>query len=143
MGVCPCDYLRGSMKVLVCTDGSELSEKAIEAAVGVALPLKAELIGMTAVKGEEPMDGLAGESEEVQKRLSVIYEAAKAAQLPCRVMAIHGEAPWQCIIKLAKDEDVDYVVMASRGMGSIGSLFIGSETQKTLAQIDRPVLVVR
>ena len=115
------------MKVLVCTDGSELSEKAIEAAVGVALPLKAEL----------------GESEEVQKRLSVIYEAAKAAQLPCRVMAIHGEAPWQCIIKLAKDEDVDYVVMASRGMGSIGSLFIGSETQKTLAQIDRPVLVVR
>lgn len=143
MGVCPCDNLRGSMKVLVCTDGSELSEKAIEAAVGVALPLKAELIGMTAVKGEEPKDGLAGESEEVQKRLSVIYEAAKAAQLPCRVMAIHGEAPWQCIIKLAKDEDVDYVVMASRGMGSIGSLFIGSETQKTLAQIDRPVLVVR
>lgn len=143
MGVCPCDYLRGSMKVLVCTDGSELSEKAIEAAVGVALPLKAELIGMTAVKGEEPKDGLAGESEEVQKRLSVIYEAAKAAQLRCRVMAIHGEAPWQCIIKLAKDEDVDYVVMASRGMGSIGSLFIGSETQKTLAQIDRPVLVVR
>lgn len=143
MGVCPCDYLRGSMKVLVCTDGSELSKKAIEAAVGVALPLKAELIGMTAVKGEEPKDGLAGESEEVQKRLSVIYEAAKAVQLPCRVMAIHGEAPWQCIIKLAKDEDVDYVVMASRGMGSIGSLFIGSETQKTLAQIDRPVLVVR
>ena len=143
MGVCPCDYLRGSMKVLVCTDGSELSEKAIEAAVGVALPLKAELIGMTAVKGEKPKDGLAGESEEVQKRLSVIYEAAKAAQLPCRVLAIHGEAPWQCIIKLAKDEDVDYVVMASRGMGSIGSLFIGSETQKTLAQIDRPVLVVR
>ena len=141
--MCPCDYLRGSMKVLVCTDGSELSEKAIEADVGVALPLKSELFGMTAVKGEEPRDGLAGESEEVQKRLSVIYEAAKAVQLTCRVMAIHGEAPWQCIIKLAKDEDVDYVVMASRGMGSIGSLFIGSETQKTLAQIDRPVLVVR
>ena len=131
------------MKVLVCTDGSKLSDKAIEAAIGVALPLEAELIGMTAVKGEEPKDGLAGESADIQKRLSDIYEAAKTAGLPCRVMAVHGEAPWQCIIKLAKDEDVDYVVMASRGMGSIGSLFIGSETQKTLAQIDRPVLVVR
>ena len=131
------------MKVLVCTDGSQLSEKAIETAVGVALPLKAELIGMTAVKGEAPQDGLAGESAEVQERLGVIYEAAKAAQLPCRVMAIHGEAPWQCTIKLAKEEDVDYVVMASRGIGSIGSLFMGSETQKTLARIDRPVLVVR
>lgn len=131
------------MKVLVCTDGSKLSEKAIEAAIGVALPLEAELIGMTAVKGEEPKDGLAGESADIQKRLSDIYEAAKTAGLSCRVMAVHGEAPWQCIIKLAKDEDVDYVVMASRGMGSLGSLFIGSETQKTLAQIDRPVLVVR
>ena len=48
------------MKVMVCTDGSELSKKAIETAVGVALPLNAELIGMTAVKGAEPKDGLAG-----------------------------------------------------------------------------------
>ena len=132
------------------TDGSKLSEKAIEAAIGVALPLEAELIGMTAVKGEEPKDGLAGESADIQKRLSDIYDAAKAAGLPCRVMAVHGEAPWQCIIELAKDEDVDYVVMASRGFiysqkgdDIYVNLFIGSETQKTLAQIDRPVLVVR
>ena len=125
------------MKVLVCTDGSELSAKAVEAAIGIAKPLQAELIGMTAVKGAKPADGLAGEAADVQKRLGDIYEAAKAAGVACRVEAVHGEAPWQCIIQLAKDE------MASRGMGSIGSLFIGSETQKTLAQIDRPVLVVR
>lgn len=131
------------MKVLVCTDGSELSAKAVDAAIGIAEPLQAELIGMTAVKGAEPADGLAGESVDVQKRLSDIYEAAKAAGVACRVTAVHGDAPWQCIIRIAKDENVDYVVMASRGMGSIGSLFIGSETQKTLAQIDRPVLVVR
>lgn len=131
------------MKVLVCTDGSELSAKAVEAAIGIAKPLQAELIGMTAVKGAKPADGLAGEAADVQKRLGDIYEAAKAAGVACRVEAVHGDAPWQCIIQLAKDENVDYVVMASRGMGSIGSLFIGSETQKTLAQIDRPVLVVR
>ena len=131
------------MKVLVCTDGSELSAKAIDAAIGVAEPLKAELIGMTAVKGPAPEDGLAGEGPDIQKRLSVIYEAAKEAGIPCRVLAIHGEAPWQCIIQLAKEENVDYVVMASRGMGSIGSLLIGSVTQQTIAQIDRPVLVVR
>ena len=131
------------MKVLVCTDGSELSAKAVEAAIGIAKPLQAELIGMTAVKGAKPADGLAGEAADVQKRLGDIYEAAKAAGVACRVEAVHGEAPWQCIIQLAKDENVDYEVMASRGMGSIGSLFIGSETQKTLAQIDRPVLVVR
>ena len=75
------------MKVMVCTDGSELSKKAIDTAVGVALPLKAELIGMTAVKGAEPTEGLPGESKDVQERLGVIYDAAKAAGLSCRVMA--------------------------------------------------------
>ena len=131
------------MKVMVCTDGSELSLKAIDAAIGVAKLLGAELIGMTAVKGEAPADGLVGEPEEIQKRLGVVYEAAKEAGVPCRVIAHHGQAPWMCITELAKTEDVDYVVMSSRGMGSFGSLIIGSETQKTLAQIDRPVLVVR
>ncbi len=131
------------MKVMVCTDGSEISKKAIETAIGIALPLRAELIGMTAVKGSEPADGLAGETADVQKRLGDIYEAAKAAGIACRVVACHGEAPWMCITALAKQEDVDYVVMSSRGRGTLGSLFIGSETQKTLSQIDRPVLVVR
>ena len=131
------------MKVMVCTDGTELSQKAIDTAISIAKPLGAELIGMTAVKGEAPADGLAAEPPEIQKRLSVIYEAAKAANIPCRVIAYHGQAPWMSITALAKEEDVDYVVMSSRGMGSLGSLIIGSETQKTLAQIDRPVLVVR
>ncbi|MBR2961290.1 MAG: universal stress protein [Burkholderiaceae bacterium] len=131
------------MKVLVCTDGSELSAKAVEAAIGVAKPLNAEIVGMTAVRGEEPREGLVGEDLAVQERLAQIYEAARTAGLKCRVMAVHGQAPWVCITKTAVDEDVDFVVMASRGMGSLGSLFIGSETQKTLAQIDRPVLVVR
>lgn len=131
------------MKVMVCTDGTELSRKAIETAIAVAKPLNAELIGMTAVKGEAPADGLAGEPSEIQERLGEIYKAAKEAEVPCRVIAEHGQAPWMCITELAKREDVDYVVMSSRGMESLGSLIIGSETQKTLAQIDRPVLVVR
>ena len=54
------------MKIMVCTDGSELSKKAIEAAIGVAKPLEAELIGMTAVKGTAPAEGLAGESQDIQ-----------------------------------------------------------------------------
>ena len=33
--------------------------------------------------------------------------------------------------------------MASRGLSSLSSLFLGSETQKTLAEADRPILVIR
>ena len=131
------------MKVLVCTDGSALSDRAIEAAISISQQLNAELIGMTAVQGSEPEDGLVGETNEVQERLGKLYEVARKAGLACQVKAYHGEAPWKCITQMAAEENVDYVVMASRGLGSLESLLIGSETQKTLAQIDRPVLVVR
>ncbi|HAW44821.1 MAG TPA: universal stress protein [Sutterella sp.] len=126
------------MKVLICTDGSTLSEKAVEAAIGVAKPLNAELVGITVI-AEASLKG----APETVKRLKQIEEMTKEAGLDCTIKAVVAPAPWIGITETAKEEEVDFVVMASRGMGSIGSLLLGSETQKTLSSIDRPVLVVR
>ena len=126
------------MKVLICTDGSTLSEKAVEAAIGVAKPLNAELVGITVI-AEASLKG----APETVKRLKQIEEMTKEAGLDCTIKAVVAPAPWIGITETAKEEEVDFVVMASRGMGSIGSLLLGSETQKTLSSIDLPVLVVR
>ena len=126
------------MKVLICTDGSTLSEKAVEAAIGVAKPLNAELVGITVI-AEASLKG----APETVKRLKQIEEMTKEAGLDCTIKAVVAPAPWIGITETAKEEEVDFVVMASRGMGSIGSLLLGSENQKTLSSIDRPVLVVR
>ena len=47
------------------------------------------------------------------------------------------------ILECAREHDVQFIVMASRGLGTIGSLLLGSETQKVLHDADRPVLIVR
>ncbi|MGL4230295.1 MAG: universal stress protein [Casimicrobium sp.] len=47
------------------------------------------------------------------------------------------------ILKAAKKDKVDLIVMGSRGQGSIASMLLGSVAQKVLTQSDVPVMVVR
>ena len=98
------------VKVLVTTDGSNLSDKAID----TAIDLTKQLGGKAAEKG-----------------------------VPCEVVAEHADAIWKGVLACAVRHDVSFIVMASRGLGSIGSFLLGSETQKVLHQVDRPVLIVR
>lgn len=130
--------------VQVCTDGSELSMKAVDTAVELAKSLKLPLLGMTAVVGNPDSTGnIANESEEVQERLAIVKQKADAAGVTSELVAEHSRAPFEGILAVAKRYDARLIVMASRGLGSFGSLILGSETQKTLAAADRPVLVIR
>ena len=130
--------------VQVCTDGSSLSEKGIDTAVSLAKDLGLPLVGMTAVPGKPKLvAGIEYEDEPVRARLAYVREAAEAAGVPCVLVAEHCAAPWEGILAVAHRYDARFIVMASRGLGSLGSLILGSETQKVLAQVDRPVLVIR
>ncbi|MFU0842116.1 MAG: Usp domain-containing protein [Burkholderia sp.] len=131
------------IKILVASDGSELSKKAIETAVELAMQLGGELVGMTSVVGPAPEGGFEAESEQVRERLSEISKKAAEKGVRCEVVAEHCDAVWKGILNCAAEHDVRFIVMASRGLSTIGSLILGSETQKVVHQADRPVLVVR
>ena len=129
--------------IQVCTDGSSLSEKGIKTAVELSKTLGLPLLGVTIVKGEAPAEGLAGEPTEVRERLQTVAEEAEAAGVPYKIIAEHEASPHEGILEVALRYDARLIVMASRGLSSLESLFLGSETQKTLAEADRPVLVIR
>lgn len=130
--------------IQVCTDGSSLSEKGVDTAVELAKSLGLPLVGMTSVVGKpNTVHGIEHEDESVRKRLAYVQEAAQAAGVHCQLVAEHCNAPWEGILAVAHRYDARFIVMASRGLGSLGSLILGSETQKVLAQVDRPVLVIR
>ena len=131
------------VKVLVTTDGSNLSDKAIDTAIDLTKQLGGELIGMTSVVGEAPTGGFEAEDAAVRDRLAAISRKAAEKGIPCEVVAEHADAIWKGVLACAVRHDVSFIVMASRGLGSIGSFLLGSETQKVLHQVDRPVLIVR
>lgn len=129
--------------VQVCTDGSDLSHKGIESAVEIAKALGLPVLSMTAVVGKPQTGGLEAEDKDVQERLLAVKRLAEAAEVPFELVAEHTTEVAQAILDVADRHEARFIVMASRGLGTLGSLILGSETQKVLAKADRPVLVIR
>jgi nucleotide-binding universal stress UspA family protein len=143
--------------ILVSTDGSRLSQKAIEAAVRLAKATGAALSGAYVIApyvapyGEAVMYVAAVSAgryksvtrREARKALAAIEIEAGAAGVPYRGVALTADSPWQGIIAAAKRRKCDLIVMASHGRRGLSGLILGSETNKVLTHSKIPVLVCR
>ncbi len=141
-------------RILVATDGSELSRRAVDTAVGLARSLGATLVGVTAVDAY-PYVGI-GQSEpsaynefqaraaaDAFDRLAALESAARAAGVAFEIQSRQGLPPWRAILDAAADAGCDAIVMASHGRRGVSALLLGSETQHVLSQATLPVIVVR
>jgi nucleotide-binding universal stress UspA family protein len=141
-------------KILVATDGSELSDKAVSTAVELARALGAQLIAFTAVPpypyaGIGESSGVASDDyrgrvgAEASDRLARVERAAKEAGVPCHTSMLEEDTPHRAIVAAAEKHHCGLIVMASHGRRGVEGVVLGSETQRVLAHTRRPVLVVR
>jgi nucleotide-binding universal stress UspA family protein len=142
-------------KILLPTDGSDLSERAVLAGVSFAKEIGARVVGLTVTpefhtftyktemleETEEEFN--ASTQRQAAKNLAVISDAAAAAGVPCDVVQVTSDEPWAAILQTAKDSGCDLIIMASHGRRGFKALLLGSETQKVLVHTDIPVLVYR
>jgi nucleotide-binding universal stress UspA family protein len=143
--------------ILLPTDGSALSESAIESGIRLAQALGARVTGLhVAAKLEAiPLESWArGDAkrgarlkemfaEQAKQYLAVIEAAAKQAGVPCKCLCVTGASPAEEIVKTAKDKRCDLIYMASHGKAGTSALLLGSETAKVLIHSPIPVLVHR
>ena len=141
--------------ILVPTDGSELSARAIRAAIAFA---KANHAKMVAISVSQPLPFYplaeggalidAGAYHEQVRELTNkhVQDVANAAALegvPCNTHTAESASPYEEIISAATKYGCDLIFMASHGRKGLSRLFVGSETQKVLAHTTIPVLVFR
>lgn len=144
--------------ILVATDGSKLSAKAIKTAIGIAGPLGAKLVGFYAMpeypaqvyaEGASftnvvtPGQFLVEQKVVADQILGAFGRAAKNAGVPAETIAVQKRSAYEAIIATAKKKKCDLIVMASHGRRGLAGLILGSETQKVLTHSTIPVLVVR
>ena len=143
--------------ILIPTDGSPLSQKAVVKGVAIAKSLGAKVTGFFAAPPATPVIyrnnlpvGFAqpGEHAEiikrtVAKRLEFIERAAKKAGVPFEGVHLTSDYPADAILSVAKKKKCDAIVMATQGEGGLRGVFIGSVAQKVLNQSKIPVLVIR
>ena len=143
--------------LLVATDGSKLSDRAVAQAIELAQVLNAKLTVFYA-SPDYPMpvyaEGVAYEpvskrdyakaaKEEGRKILDRVVTKAEAAGIECATAHAIAAAPWEAILAAAKKAKCDVIVMASHGRRGLSALLLGSETVKVLTHGKLPVLVVR
>jgi nucleotide-binding universal stress UspA family protein len=141
--------------LLIPTDGSELSQAAIQAGVQFAKSINARITGFHAMPkfhviayGPEIVSDTREQFDKdckahADRFLAVIVQAAKAADVPCETVLQTTDHPYEAIIATAKEKGCDLVMMASHGRRGVKALILGSETQKVLSHSTIPVLVFR
>ncbi len=146
-------------RILVPTDGSPLSRRAVRCAVQLAKEQKARVVGLWVGPAWEPNLYAYGDTVPpgfVSRRqhaarvrragartLRAVREMAAAARVRCEYTCVEGAFPYLEIIKAARRRRCDLIVMASHSRRGISRLLLGSQTSKVLALAEVPVLVCR
>lgn len=143
--------------ILVPTDGSPLSQEAVNKAVSFAKEIGAKITFFYS-KPEFPViyygegamvDPTTPEKfdEMAEAQATEILGAAEAIALnsgvQCAKLAATSDVPYEAIIEAANSADCDLIFMASHGRRGISGLLLGSETNKVLTHSTIPVLVYR
>jgi nucleotide-binding universal stress UspA family protein len=140
--------------ILVPTDGSELSKKAIDGAIDLAQSVGARITAYACLPlypyspfadvAVEPPDDFHQRAErEAREHLGEVETAAAAAGVPFTSVTSVQSAPYLGIIETAVERGCDVIFMASHGRRGLGSILIGSETQRVLTHTKIPVIVYR
>jgi nucleotide-binding universal stress UspA family protein len=144
--------------ILLPTDGSVLSNRAVKRGIQFAKAAKARVTAVYVVPefrmmaDEGFISPLGAElkqrvdkdaREHAAKLLAKVDGWARAARVRCDTVAVTGDSPSLQITAIARKRRCDVIIMASHGRTGLSSLLLGSETAKVLAHSKIPVLVVR
>lgn len=142
--------------ILIPTDGSELSLKAVREGIELARTMNARVTLFTA---SVPFHAVADDSMlnpgDLAKRYSTVAEERAAERLKpgqeyaqrlgvaARAEHVYAEHPYEAIVNAVRQDGCDLVCMASHGRKGVVGMVMGSETAKVLTHSKVPVLVCR
>jgi len=142
--------------ILIPTDGSELSQRAVKIGIELARLHQARITGIHVIPDyhlliayEGAFDPVTEEriEEEAKARadsyLSFVRNSAAAAGVACEAVCETSDHPYDAILKAAESQDCDLILMTSHGRKGLAAVLLGSETRKVLTHAKIPVLIVR
>lgn len=140
--------------ILLPTDGSELSKKAIDGGLELAKAIGARVTAYVCLEEypytpfseivvEAPQAFRDRIESQAKLYLNEIKTAAAALDVPCDAEMTTFAVPYLGIIDAAERHGCDVIFMSSHGRRGLSGLLLGSETQKVLTHTDIPVIVYR
>jgi nucleotide-binding universal stress UspA family protein len=141
-------------RILVPTDGSEITTKAVTTALELARAGGGQMMAIS-VKEPFPYSAISemqpvppqefydAQERIAAERVQAVVAAAQAAGMACAGHTVEALHPWEAILDHAKAQQCDLIVMASHGRRGVAAMLLGSETQRVLIHSTLPVLIVK
>lgn len=135
--------------ILLAADGSENAIRAAKEAIKIAKISQGAIIDIVYVADFEKakrdvLHATSPESLELERRRKVapIEQLVKEANVPAKITILKG-APGPEIVRYANEENVDLVVIGSRGLNALQQMVLGSVSHKVMKRVTCPALIVK
>jgi nucleotide-binding universal stress UspA family protein len=135
-------------RLLLATDLSSASERAVEEAIRMAVESGAMLVILSVVDprrlrlpGGRFLWRIDQERERIEAGTRMVVDRARSAGARATYLVWEGD-PAEVILAASEAEDVDVVILGSHRRGALGRLVLGSMSTKVSEQARCPVLVV-
>ncbi len=142
--------------ILMPTDGSEHSEKAVARGIELAKLCGAKVTGihvmpdyrLLVASGDLDSPGVDENMEEqgriqAERFLSFVQRSADAAGIQCETVIAQGKHPYDAIVDTANARGCDLIVMTARHRTGLLAALMGSEASRVLHRASIPVLCFR
>jgi nucleotide-binding universal stress UspA family protein len=144
-------------RILVATDGSSLSKKAVKSALDLAALCGAELVALKVVPRYPQTyfeGGIALPPEDIrrvedqwtaqgQAVVDAVQKSGANRGVSVKAIIVKSDVVSDAVLATAKKQKCDLIVMASHGRKGIKRLLLGSETQHVLTHAEIPVLILK
>jgi nucleotide-binding universal stress UspA family protein len=141
-------------RILVPTDGSDVTTRAVSAAIDMARAGQGQLFtisvkepfpysAISEMQPVPPQEFFDAQERIAAARVKAVADTAQAAGINCAAHTVEAVHPWEAILDHAKAQNCDLIIMASHGRRGVAALLLGSETQRVLIKSPIPVLVVK
>jgi len=133
--VVPKDVRLDFQKLLIASDGSSYSEAALAAALTLAWKTGAALLGVCVARDES-------ELPTARDILEKVKTTAARESVALEPRLLQGR-PYEALVKVARDEAVNLIILGSHGRTGLKRLLMGSVAERVIGQAPCPVLVVK
>lgn len=141
--------------ILLPTDFSDCGNYALSYAASLARTFGASIICVHVIEPMVPTVGYSGMTEPLpiaditdqleysaERELPKLAEREEVAGLQVEELIVHGEAASE-IVRVAKERNVDLIVVSSHGRTGLGRILFGSTAEAVVRHASCPVLVVK
>ncbi len=138
-------------KILIATDGSDIAENAADFGIRLAKNLNSEIYciyvvdttAFSSIDNEIIWQNIKSVLEEDGKRaLKSIEDKVRGMNIKFHTIIKYGN-PSEEIVKFAKENDIDLIVMGTSGRSGLDKFLIGSVAEKVIRMAPCPVMVIR